>query len=274
MMCRARQSGFALIMVLWTLALLTTIGVQLAGSGRQEAQLTRNLVDSAVLQAAADGAVQQAIFRLLDTSERQWRADGVFHVMRLGHSLIRLRIEDEGGKVNPNIASPKLLQALLLEAGAASRLTPGLAAAIVAWRSDAGRITARSAAIARYASAGRDYGPPGAPFESIDEIGAVLGMTPELLARLGPHLTIFTEEDPGASTTDPVVAAALADVSDRTFAADQPTGRSAVVVARITAVAQGQHDSVAAERLVVRTNALSGNRRYEILSREQGVSSF
>jgi len=274
MTCSARQSGFALIMVLWTLALLTTIGVQLASSGRREAQLTRNLMDSAVLQAAADGAVQQAIFRLLDSSERQWRADGTFHLMRLGHSLVRVRIEDESGKVNPNIASAELLPALLLEASTPPPLAPGLAAASVAWRSAAGGPTARSTITAQYASAGRDYRPPGAPFESIDELGAVLGMTPELLARLSPHMTIFTEEDPDASTTDPVVAAALAAVSNGTLAAGQPTGRSAVLVTRVTAVAQGPHGAVVAERVIVRTNALGGNRRYEILSREQGVSSF
>ena len=63
---------------------------------------------------------------------------------------------------------------------------------------------------ARYAAAGRDYAPSGAPFASPDELGAVLGMTPDLLARLKPHLTVFTDGDPSTATQDVVVAQALA----------------------------------------------------------------
>lgn len=38
----------------------------------------------------------------------------------------------------------------------------------------------------------------------LEEAHAVMGMTPALLARLRPHLTVFTDEDPDMSTRDPL----------------------------------------------------------------------
>ena len=113
-----RQRGFALLIVLWTLPLLALLGTQLVATSRQHIQLAHNLIDAAALEAAANGAVQQAIFGVLDSSPRHWRPDGSIHVVRLGGAIVAVRVEDEADKVNPNIASPKLLQALLFQAGA------------------------------------------------------------------------------------------------------------------------------------------------------------
>ena len=63
-----RQRGFALLIVLWTLALLALLGTQLLATSRQHVQLAHNLLDAAALEAAANGAVQQAIFGVLDSS--------------------------------------------------------------------------------------------------------------------------------------------------------------------------------------------------------------
>jgi general secretion pathway protein K len=65
---------------------------------------------------------------------------------------------------------------------------------------------------ADYRGAGLDYGPPGSPIETMDELDRVLGMTPELAAQLRPHLTLFGPAEPTRAGTDPVVAAALATI--------------------------------------------------------------
>ncbi|HMM26614.1 MAG TPA: type II secretion system protein GspK, partial [Pseudoxanthomonas mexicana] len=43
-----------------------------------------------------------------------------------------------------------------------------------------------------YAAAGRPYGAKDAPFETIAELEQVLGMTPDLYARLEPFLTLYS----------------------------------------------------------------------------------
>jgi general secretion pathway protein K len=208
--CEVRQRGFALLVVLWTLALLALLGTHLLAAGRQDTQLARNLLDGAVLEAAANGAAQQAVFGVLDGYSRHWDPDYSVHTVQLGRAIVAVRVEDETDKVNPNIASPRLLQALLLQVGANPDTAAAVAASIVEWRQAGGAAARPSPAVARYAAAGRDYAPSGAPFGSPDELGGVLGMTADLLARLRPHLTVFTDGDPTLATQDPIVAPALA----------------------------------------------------------------
>src|SRR4051794_36524705 len=154
------QAGFALLVVLWTLSLLALLGTQLVATGRGEAQLARNLVDAAALEAATDGAVQQAIFGLLERSERRWPADGTEHFIRLGRIVVAVRVDDEGGKVNPNIASDNLLQGLLLRVGAPPAVAASVAAAMIDWRTAGTQPSPLGAKAPQYVAAGRDYGPP------------------------------------------------------------------------------------------------------------------
>src|ERR1700752_666316 len=116
-----RQRGFALLIVLWTLVLLTLLGTQILARGHGEAQLAGNLRGAAAAEAAADGAIEEAIFHLLDGSSRRWLADGAVHLIRFPSATVEVRIEDEAGKVNPNLASPALLRALLGRLGAEAR---------------------------------------------------------------------------------------------------------------------------------------------------------
>ncbi len=90
-------------------------------------------------------------------------------------------------------------------------------------------------------------------------------MTPELLARLRPHLTVFTDGDPSATTHDPVVAQALAAAGQLQVNANE-TGEGLVSV---TADARGPDMRRFTVHVVVRTNAKPEGRRYEILAYER-----
>jgi general secretion pathway protein K len=130
-----REGGFALLLVLWSLGLLALIGTQVTATGRAEAMLAANLRTAAVAEAAADGAVHQAIFRLLAPEAQRWPADGPARELALpGGATALLRIESDQGKLNPNLATAPLLQALLLQLGAEPRTAGGLAGAILDWR--------------------------------------------------------------------------------------------------------------------------------------------
>src|ERR1700746_2771584 len=72
-----RDCGFALIIVLWTLVLIGFIIAHVTASGRTEIRIASNLVANSASQAAADGAIFETIFNLLDPQpERRWRVDG------------------------------------------------------------------------------------------------------------------------------------------------------------------------------------------------------
>jgi general secretion pathway protein K len=264
----AGERGFALLIVLWTLALLALLGTQSLTAARQDTQIARNLLDAAALQAAANGAVQQAIFAALDTSNKHWAADGITRTIRVGRFPVAVRVDNEAEKINPNTASVALLQALFTAVGVDRATAAGVATSIAEWRiaSMPGR---PNDAMMRYVAAGRDYGPSGAPFTQIDELSAVLGMTPGLLTRLRPHLTIFTDGDPDLGTTDPVVAQALAMTGQATG-----TGVQAIAdLLSITADAHGMAHGHFTVHAIVRTNAQAQGRRYEILAYEQSAAN-
>jgi general secretion pathway protein K len=259
---RTPQQGFALLIVLWSLALLALLGSQILATARHDAQIARNLLESAELEAVTHGAIQQAIYRVLDGTNRHWNSDGVARTLVLGRTPVVVRVEDEADKVNPNIASAALLQALLRQVGADSATAASIAASVVEWRLAGGGAKGPSPVLARYVAAGRDYAPSGAPFASLDELGAVLGMTPDLLARLRAHMTVFTDDDPTAATRDPVVAQALANLGPPGAADDR--GQTALM--SITADAETPNRSRHRVRAVVRTNARPEGRRYDMLT--------
>lgn len=261
---RDPQRGFALLIVLWTLALLALLGTQIVAAGRGDTQLARNLLDAAELKAATDGAIQQAVFGLLLPPAQRWSADGTAHVVRLGSVVVTVRIEDEADKVNLNRASEEVLRSLLGGLDVDPATAARVAAAIADWRS-AGPLPRPSGAKApQYAAAGRDFGPPGTDFRSLDELGAVLGVTPSLLARLRPHVTVWSDDDADAASRDPIVAAAMGE--PRRGTAARPIE---VQVASVIAEARGPNGAALAERAVVRINVRTGRHPYAMLSLER-----
>ena len=208
-----RERGFALLIVLWSLALLALLGTRVTSAGRTEAQLARNLRDAAVAEAAADGAIHQAVFHLLDRSARRWVADGQMRRIEGSGVSISVLARNPAGLVNPNSAPPALMAALIREVGGDPRSAPAIGAAIFDWRVP-GQIASPAGAKAReYAAAGRAYAPPGRPFADVHELGAVLGMTPALLAALRPHLSLYNFGRIEPAFASPVVRRALAAAS-------------------------------------------------------------
>ena len=89
-----------------------------------------------------------------------------------------VRVTSLAGRINPNTAEKPLLAALPQQVGASQPAAARLAAAIAYWRTPGQRPRQLGAKAAQYAAAGRDYAPPGTRFQTVEELGQVLGMTP------------------------------------------------------------------------------------------------
>jgi general secretion pathway protein K len=247
----AGEHGFALLIVLWTLVLISFLVAHITSTGRTELQIASNLKANAELQAAADGAIYQTIFNLSDPqAERRWQVDGKPHEIQIGRSRIAVRLEDEAGRLNPSLASPALVEALLRVLNANPDQAAALAAAIAEWVGAAVPARPPSVTLTDYRAAGLDYGPPGAPLESVDELARVRGMTPQVLAVLRPHLTLFGPPEPDRADADPAVAAALALTGGA-----RPTATAAppdLMLVRIHAAAEGFSNGLVTRTAVVR----------------------
>ena len=263
-----RQSGFALLIVLWTVGFLALLGTQLVAAGRSDTRLADNLKQEAALRAAADGAVQHVMFAMQALHDPGFRADSLQREVRIGRIPVLVRIESESDRINLNTASAALLRALMIEAGATPALADRLTAAILDWRTSGAQARPGGAKAPEYRAAGLGFGPPGGPFQSVDELADVLGMTPVLFDRLAPHLTVLTDADPDMSTHDPVVALALTDAAGGTDAT-APAEQSAVDVVRITVTALGRDSTRYAEEVVASADFQNNVPRVNILLRQR-----
>ncbi len=240
------------------MVLLGLLGSTITASGRSEARIAANLLAAANAQAAADGAVAVAAYHLLDNSDQHWAANGAARQVRIGDSLVTLRMEDQRGKIDPNDATAGLMAALLRQLGLSDEAATALGASILDWR-----VANDSGTAAAYTAAGHPFGPPHEPFESIDELGLVLGMTPQLLALLRPHLSLYIEQTPALAQADPVVQAAIADAVKRdqlTLNEDQDAGPLIVLV---TAAARTR-GALFTRTALLRMNGIA-NQPYEVL---------
>ena len=205
-MSRARTRGVALLLVLWLVALLAATVGAFALAARTEQLQGQVLARGVAAREAARAGIEYAVARLGEQDpRRRWIADGREYRWRFGAAELALRIADEQGKVDLDMADASLIAALLRQAGSDPQEATRIAGAILDWR-DADALTqpAGGAEAPEYAAAGRDYGPANAPFESVAEVEQVLGMTPALYARLAPFVTVYS----GRAVPDPAFAPA------------------------------------------------------------------
>ena len=203
------QGGFAVLIILWMLALLALIADRMIVVGQAETRIAYNLRTEAAAEAAADGGVFEAIYRLMQTKPGAWKADGRRHFLSIGGQTVNIRLEDEAAKINLNSASFPMLQALLQQLGQPLEAAQSLAQAIIDWRSTTLPMPRVTQIAAEYRAAGLPRGPAQASFVTIAELGGVIGMTPALVAQIAPHVTVTDAGGKNPGRLDPVVAAVL-----------------------------------------------------------------
>jgi general secretion pathway protein K len=206
------EDGFALITVLWAVLILATIAASIIATGRTESRLSRTHLDMAELDAVADAAINITILHLLDpTAEVRPPADGTPFTIEFAGRRVTVTVLDESGKIDLNMADAELLRRLLVAAGVGADAAQPLVDKILDWREPGEGKRLNGAKANEYNAAGILYGPRGAPFESIEELQLVLGITPELYARLAPSLTVYSQTpwvDPTFAPKDVLTALA------------------------------------------------------------------
>jgi len=191
-MIRRAQRGIALVLVLWVATLLTVIAASFVFSMRTDTLLAQNTVSSVRAETLADAGVQRALYELFKPSgdRQRWLGDGMLHPWEFGGAKISIMIQDVSGKIDLNTASDALLKGLLTSVGLDEGKSSALLDAILDWRDSDDLRRINGAEVAEYQAAGLKYKPANASFETIDELQRVLGMTPQLYAKLADTLTV------------------------------------------------------------------------------------
>ncbi|HTZ69798.1 MAG TPA: hypothetical protein VMB71_04020 [Acetobacteraceae bacterium] len=234
-----RDGGYALLIVLWTMVLLALLAGQVTGAGRAEARKATALYRAAELQAAADGAVYETIWHMLDGGGEMWQPGTASYDLHEPSAVVRVDVFDERGKMDVNQVPPGLLAALFSTLGADDATATLVANNIGDWRSESSPGDAQDDVPPEYRMDGRDWGPPGQDIERLEDLLLVRGMTPQLYQAARPYLTLALEQGPWLQYAGPVVMTAL-QKAKRTagLTVDEADERGPVVM-RLVATAEG-----------------------------------
>ncbi|WP_242470780.1 general secretion pathway protein GspK [Thiocystis violacea] len=208
------------MLVMWVLTLLTVMAVSLTASQRTESSLTENHVSAARFRALADAAIAYTALHFMTQSalvEEEtgtlWRPSGSPRTWSFAGSDLSIVVYNESSRYNLNQVQPEVLANLLEVLGVETEEASALAAAIVDWRDEDDLALLDGAEDADYEQAGRAIGAKDAPYEAVEELRQVLGMTQDIYRRLAPEVTVDANSGPEERFASPAVLATLRGVS-------------------------------------------------------------
>lgn len=208
-----RQSGLALVIVIWILTLLSVMAGSFALTMRRETSVSAALTGNARALALAESGLNLAALMLRQPDEEQrWLGDGSIYRLAGSVSELRIRIIAESGKVDINAAGEELLTAVLSYATADENRRQRLLDAIIDWRDADDEPRPEGAEKKQYRQAGKPYQPNNAPFQSLEELQLVLGIDDELFERMRPWITIYSgQAEPNKSLAPPELLSIIDD---------------------------------------------------------------
>jgi general secretion pathway protein K len=284
------SSGYALVLVLWVLVLLTTIAMAFAASVRTESRAAISLSEQVRLSAAADAAIARSIQQLGEGSAADLVSAAAPYEMPWPDATLRVTMASESAKLDINYAPRPLLMGLF-ETVLPDAPAEALADAVQDWRDRDERRSPQGAEADDYRTAGRRHLPTNRPFRSTAELGQVLGFDADRLARLQPHITVFARRprvDPFSADVTVLSAVPGIDLNlAREFVAYRDSQRAlgealrldmlspgarylerrpVLTAVRIRAVARSEAGRTLSREAVVR---LQGRRGYQLLDWRQ-----
>ena len=201
-----REDGLALLVVLWVIAILTVIVGQFCYSMRAETNSTRNFRDGSIAYYQARAGVEMAYVHLLAMSgDKQsviddeepllpWRINVENSPVVLGEGAFQVRLENSSGKVNLNFAAPSLLELLFADTGLDETDLQIIVDSIQDWRDSDNYHRLNGAEDDYYRFLPEPYFSRNGPFQSIEELLLVRGMTEDLFDHVKNRVTIYPSE--------------------------------------------------------------------------------
>ena len=212
------NQGIALLMVLWVLMLLTVIVGEFCFAMRTRVNITRNFKESAeayyIAIAGFNKAIEQIILQQMaprrvvtvETGSSEaaaktegapdWRVNTDMPPVDFGGGAFEVRIENESGKIDLNLADRDLLRAMLGGLGLDDAQKDVIADSIMDWRDADNNHRMNGAEEDYYQSLPVPYHCKNADFDAKEELLRVRGVTPEIYyRRLAAVVTVFPKSD-------------------------------------------------------------------------------
>ncbi|MFW5444081.1 MAG: general secretion pathway protein GspK [Methylococcaceae bacterium] len=194
-MNKSMQSGFAMVIVIWVLSLLTIMAGSFALTMRRETTIVSAVKDNAMTLATAETGVTIAQQRLLESDEnKRWQADGSVYQLQYEDAEIRVRLFLEQGKIDINKADEVLLTSMMSSTSLELDKQQALVNAIMDWRDNDDLVRIDGAEKQQYEEEGLSYQPANKPFQLIYELQLVLGMDANIYKELQELVTVYSTQ--------------------------------------------------------------------------------
>lgn len=248
------ERGFALVSVLWAVAALSLIAAAVASSSFLARKVQKSLEAEAVTDALMEAGVARACLALLDTrAAGLWPVDGTPQSITLLEHEMVIAVQDETGLIDLNTAGLDLFRALFRSAGADTREADLLSNRILAWRGAAGlkRLGTGEGSLAK-----PGFRPRHGPFQSVDELIFVEGISDDLFKRISGALTVYSQKadvDPSVAPRDVLIL--LPGMTEERL--------DTLIVSRQQSAARSGNQNLAGRAFSVRVTVEYGNRAYD-----------
>lgn len=200
-----RKGGVALILVVWVMVILIAIVGEFSYSMRTEINITRNFKEEEESYQLALAGIERAKVEILSAKEPSYvylDEDGMLVFGQEEEKTVRegklekgtfsYTIADEDGKLNINNASLPQLKYIIRNTGVDITEVDTIVDSIIDWRDTNDLHMLNGAEEDYYQSLQRPYSCKDGPFNIIDELLLVKGVTPEIFYGITPYLTTWS----------------------------------------------------------------------------------
>jgi general secretion pathway protein K len=183
----------ALIIVLWIFIFLFVVAFEFSASVREEGMAVHRYSQGAEGYYLALAGFEQELYRLVrgPTTDEEGRtenpgarlaevADGTWREERFGEGSYRIRVVDEGGKINLNRADEGTLRRIFINLGVEGSAADVLVDSILDWRDPDDLHHLNGAESDYYLSLSPPYTARNGPFDTVEDLLWVKGITPQL----------------------------------------------------------------------------------------------
>lgn len=198
-MTARKRSGFALIAVLWVVVVIGVLFVELQLAARFTRTAAANERSAVRMRWAARAGlarelevIDRRIGRNLAGTSLTVGGDSVLAPIEfeIDGTSVRVLAQDSRARVNLNRAGHLELRRLFDGVGLTTAAADSLADAILDWRDGDDLRRPRGAETAEYQSLRPPSRPRNGPFDAVEEVAGVWGMTAERFRRIAPYLTV------------------------------------------------------------------------------------
>jgi general secretion pathway protein K len=228
-----QEGGWALVSVLCVVSMLALLAAATQELTITSSRAERTTEEAAAIDADFDAGLARALVGVGDQRpDARWRIDGIPQHFAYDGAAMTITVQDEAGRIDLNAADQSMISRLLQSAGLGLDAANALTDKILDWRSTSDLVRLHGASDEEYAAKGYPWHPRHGPFQSVDELKLVMGMTPALFARIHPALTVYSKRP--AIDTEVAPKEAL-----RAFLLEHPSKVDAILKEREDAAARG-----------------------------------